>query len=178
MQNLVSMFSKNIVLIGFMGTGKTSVGKIIAKKLNRQAIDVDAYIEQKQGRKIADIFENEGEAAFRQAEKAAVEEISKMENVVITTGGGVVLDKGNIENLKKQGWIVALTATPETIFRRVRNSKHRPLLKSHNMFLEIKRLLAERKPFYAVADYTFETDRKTAGQVAESIIVKLEANLT
>ncbi len=178
MLNLVGLISKNIVLIGFMGTGKTSVGKIIARKLGREAVDVDSFIEEKQGRKISEIFEADGEAAFRKIEKEAVREISQMTNVVITTGGGVVLDPENMENLKKNGWLVALSASPETIFRRVKNSRHRPLLKSPNMFLEIKRLLAERKPFYTAADYTFETDRKTAGQVAENILVTLEGHLS
>ena len=177
MDNVLRIFSKNIVLVGFMGTGKTSVGKILARKLNREVFDVDALIEENEGRKIADIFEEDGEARFRQIEKEAIKKIAENENVVITTGGGAALEAENMQVLRAKGWIVALTASPETIYNRVRNSRHRPLLKSPNMFLEIKRLLAERKKFYEVADYSFETDRKTPSQVADGILMTLEANL-
>src|SRR3989338_3633633 len=131
---------KNIVLIGFMGTGKTSVGKILASKLGRPVADVDQRIEERQKRKIREIFESEGEARFRAFEKEAVAEIASGEGVVITTGGGVVLDPANIAALKKNGILVALSATPETIHRRVKNARHRPLLLKTDVFGEIKRL--------------------------------------
>lgn len=161
---------KNITLVGFMGTGKTSVGKILAKKLARRVIDVDTEIENNEGRHIADIFEREGEGFFRQIEKRTIQGISKERGVIITTGGGAVLDPENIRSLKATGWVVCLSARPETIYRRVRHSRHRPLLAGKNRLGEIRRLLEIRKRFYAEADHQIETDGCTSSQVADAIL--------
>ena len=165
---------KNIVLIGFMGTGKSSVGKILAKKLNRTWVDVDHCIEEKEKRKIAEIFEREGEGYFRRLEKDMVKEVAEGTDLIITTGGGVVIDAENVEALRKKGFLIALTATPETIFQRVNGSRHRPLLKNADKMGEIRRLLEQRRPFYAKADRLFSTDGKTAAQVADAIVDALE----
>lgn len=165
---------KNIVLVGFMGTGKTSVGKALAKKLGRPVIDIDRVIEEKEKRKISDIFEKEGEPRFREIEKETIRAQAAREGAVITTGGGAVLDPQNVEALRKNGTLVALLASPETIFERVSNAKHRPLLIGKDMLAEIKRLLAVREPYYRQSDHQFQTDGRTAGQVADMILNALK----
>ncbi len=167
------MTHKNIVLIGFMGTGKSSVGKALAKKLGRVWVDVDQYIEGQEKKKIAEIFEKDGEPHFRKLEKEAVMQIASRGDLVITTGGGVVLDAENTQALKRNGLIITLAATAETIYSRVKDSRHRPLLKGDKM-AEIQKLLEQRRPLYEKADLTFRTDGKNAGQVAGEIAAALE----
>lgn len=169
--------TRNISLVGFMGTGKTSVGKALGRQSSRNVIDVDQWIENRTRKKIREIFEREGEPHFRALEKEAVAEVAKLEGVVITTGGGAVLDAANVAALKKSGWLVALSAKPETIFERVKDSRNRPLLKCGPTVEtrdEIVRLLNARAPFYAKADYTFETDGLSPDQVAQLILETLE----
>ena len=168
---------KNISLIGFMGTGKTSVGKILGKRLNRPVMDVDLTIEKKEKRKIGEIFKDAGEAYFRSVEKEAIREICRRQGLVITTGGGAVLDTENLEALKASGWVIGLSATPETIYQRVKDSRHRPLLDGEDKLGEVKRLLAVRKPFYEKADFYFETDGRSSAQVAGLILEKLADQL-
>lgn len=160
-----------------MGTGKTSVGKILAKRLGRPVVDVDQWVEQKEQRKISDIFEKEGEPHFRALEREAIRQAAQKEGVVITTGGGAVIDPINVEALKATGVLVALSSRPETIFKRVKNSRHRPLLKGSDVFSEIQRLLEIRKPFYEKADFHFETDGKSSTQVAGMIMKALHEKL-
>ena len=169
--------SKNIALIGFMGTGKTSVGKILAKRLNRPVVDVDLYVEINERKKISEIFEKEGEARCRALEKEAIRQICERQGIVITTGGGAVLDSENLETLKKSGWVINLSATPETIFKRVKDSRHRPLLDGKDKLKEIERLLAVRKPFYDKADFQFESDGRSSSQVAGLILEALAGKL-
>jgi shikimate kinase len=167
------MDSRNVVLIGFMGTGKTSVGKILARRLGRPVVDIDSRIEQTQKRKISDIFEKDGEAFFRKIEKETIVSVAKEEGLVITTGGGAALDPDNLLALREHGILVSLLASPETIFSRVKHSRHRPLLRTHAVFLEIQKLLEKRAPLYEKADMCFHTDGKTPLQVAELILEKL-----
>ena len=166
--------AKNIVLIGFMGTGKSTVGKILAKKMNRKLEDVDHRIEEKEKRRIAEIFEKQGEPYFRKLEKEMVREVAAASNLVITTGGGAVVDEENFSALRQNGIVVALVANAETIYNRVKDARHRPLLKTGDMLGEIRRLLEVRKPCYDCADMKFLTDGKTAAQVAEEIQAALE----
>ena len=171
------MDSRNIVLVGFMGTGKSTVGKILARRLGRTWVDVDQRIEEAEKRKIADIFEKDGESAFRRMEKEMVSQVAGGANLVITTGGGVVLDAENMKALKANGVLVALAATVETVHQRVKDSRHRPLLNlpagqagTQDMQSEIQRLLEARKPHYDRADLKCATDGKTAQQVADEIL--------
>jgi shikimate kinase len=166
--------SKNIVLIGFMGTGKTSVGKMIAQRLKRPLIDVDKHIETVEKRKIADIFAQEGEAYFRSIETKAIAEFSTLRGVVITTGGGSVLNPKNLEALRRGGWLVALRASPETIYERVKDSPHRPLLLIPDRLSEIRRLLEVRSPVYQKADFSFCTDDKTPSETTAEILAAIE----
>ena len=168
------MGHRNIVLVGFMGTGKSTVGKILAKRLGRTWVDVDQRIEEAEKRKIGDIFEKDGEAGFRALEKEMVRRVCGGANLVITTGGGAVLDEENMRALKQNGFLIALDASPETIYQRVKDSRHRPLLKSGDLMGEIRRLLEARRPFYAKADVSFRTDGKTAADVAGAIAGALE----
>ena len=164
------MTPKNIALVGFMGTGKTSVGKILAKRLNRPVVDVDLVIEKSVEKKISEIFESEGEARFRALEKEAIRQICRDQGIVITTGGGAVLDPENIETLKASGCVIGLSAKAETIFKRIKHSRHRPLLNGHDKLKDIQRLLAERRPFYEKADLHFDTDGRSASQMADLIL--------
>ena len=161
---------KNIVLIGFMGTGKSSVGRILARRMKREFVDLDRYLEEKEKRKIREIFEKEGEPYFRAIEKEAVARWAAAENKVITTGGGAIVDPDNFSALKQNGLLITLLAKPETIYERVKNSKRRPLLNdSQDLLAEIKSLLEKRKPYYSRSDFYFDTDGKNASQVARLI---------
>ena len=168
---------KNIALIGFMGTGKTSVGKILGKRLGWTVVDVDLYIEEAEKRRISRIFQEEGEAYFRSLEKQAIGEICKRQDLVITTGGGAVIEPENLECLKRSSWVIGLFATPRTIFKRIRNSRHRPLLDGKDKLGEIEKLLAIRRPFYEKAELRFETDGRSSAQVAGVILEALKGKL-
>lgn len=166
--------NKNISLVGFMGTGKTSVGKSLGRKLSRRVVDIDDLIEKEQKKKISEIFAERGEAYFRVLEKEKIHEICKQKKLIITTGGGAVLDSENAQTLASNGWVIALSASPETIYQRVRHAFHRPLLKVADPLSEIIKLLAQRKPFYQKSDFLIETDGKTPAQIADKIVVILE----
>lgn len=153
-----------------MGTGKTSVGKILARRLGWPVVDVDLYIEAKENKIITDIFEKAGEAYFRLLEKEAIREICKRRQIVITTGGGAALDPENLEALKASSHVIGLSARPETIYRRIKDSRRRPLLDGKDKLKEIERLLAVRKPFYEKADFYFQTDGRSAAQMAGHIL--------
>ncbi len=167
------MPGKNVVLIGFMGTGKSSVGKLLAKYLKREALDLDHLIEAQEKKKIASIFSEKGEAYFRLIEKKIVQKACQNMNSVIITGGGVVLDEENWADLKAAGLVIALDASPRSIFNRVRHSSHRPLLKKEGLYEEIVKLLKQRKPYYKRADIIFHTDGKTPAQVASLLLKKI-----
>jgi shikimate kinase len=151
----------NIALIGFMGTGKTAVGKLLAQKLGKKFIELDALIEKKAGRSIPEIFRRDGEVRFRELEIGAVREVSTQKNIVIACGGGVVLNTINIEHLRKESVIICLTASPSVILRRTAGDRAgRPLLDVADRAQEIKKLLEFRRPFYTrAADITVNTSR-------------------
>ena len=166
----------NIALIGFMGTGKTAVGKVLAEKLGRSFVELDLLIEQKVGKSIPDIFQQDGEIIFRELEIEVTREVSKDKNLVIACGGGIVLNKINIDRLRQQSRIVYLTASPGVILKRVSgDGGERPLLKAANRALNIRELLRFRKPFYErAADITIDTSKLDINSVAEQIIEKLK----
>jgi shikimate kinase len=165
---------KNIILTGFMGTGKTAVGKELSRLLNMKLIDVDSEIEKSEKMTINEIFTHFGEARFREIETEMVKKISQSKNVIISTGGGVVLKQENIDILKKNGVIFWLTASPETILNRTGNSNKRPLLQTENPLTRIKELLSFRKPFYEKADIMIDTEGKSPLQIAEEIIQRVK----
>lgn len=160
----------NLVLTGFMGTGKTSLGKLLAEKLGRCFVDLDQKIEKDTGLSVPKIFELYGEKYFRELEKKAVKEVSKRRNLVIATGGGTVKDEENIRMLKSSGMIICLTTEPEEIFRRTERRGERPVLDSdEDRLATIKKLLAERQKFYAQADYTVDTTEWSPLQIMNDI---------
>ena len=161
----------NLVLTGFMGTGKTSIGKLLAEKLGRCFVDLDQKIEQDTGMTVPQIFEKYGEKYFRELEKNAVKEVAARKNLVIATGGGTVKDEENIRLLKNSGVMVCLTTEPEEIFRRTERRGERPVLDSgdEDRLNTIKKLLAERQKFYAQADYTVDTTEWSPLQIMNDI---------
>ncbi len=165
---------KNIVLTGFMGAGKSSVGKKLSEMLGLAVVDTDDVIEKDSGMDIEEIFSRLGEVRFREMEKEAVKKVSSLKNHIIITGGGVVLDKENLRNLRKNGVIVFLHASPETIYNRVRNETHRPLLQVKNPLEKIVELLEYRESFYANNDLQIDTENLSITGVAEEIKKRLE----
>lgn len=159
-----------------MGTGKSAVGKVLAKKLERKFIELDALIEQKAGKSIPEIFQREGEIAFRELEIQAVKDIARAKRTVIACGGGVVLNRINIDRLRESAVIVYLTASTGVILSRTSGSRTvRPLLNVSDPASRIKTLLKFRRPFYEnAADIKINTSRVDIGAVVEQIIDKLE----
>ncbi|MDR0822278.1 MAG: shikimate kinase [Endomicrobium sp.] len=163
----------NIVLTGFMGTGKSTIGKILAQKSAMSFCDIDAIIEKEKGMTIREIFEKFGEPIFRQIEAETIEKISKLDNIIISCGGGAVLNQKNIENLRRNGKIINLYAEPETIYSRVKGDLSRPVLKGSNPSIEdIKALLENRSKFYANCDIRIDTSKITPQEAADKIKVK------
>lgn len=165
----------NIVLIGFMGTGKTTVSKALSAVTGFQEIDTDAYIVKQQGRSISEIFEKEGETFFRNLETNALKDISEKEGQIISCGGGAVLRDENVEILKEKGNIILLTATPETVFERVKDHTHRPILNSDMSLEHVKELMSQREPRYQeVADVIVNVDANDRVLTCYHIITELE----
>jgi len=161
----------NVILTGFMGTGKTSLGKLLATKLGRPFVDIDKKIETEQKLSIPKIFELYGEEHFRELERAAVKELSERRGLIIATGGGTIKDEENLRLLKDSGVMICLTTEPEEIFARTARRGERPVLDGGgNERLEtIKKLLAERKKFYDRADYQVDTTNWSPIQIIDDI---------
>ncbi len=166
----------SIALIGFMGTGKTAVGKVLAAKLGKEFVELDSLIEQKAGKSIPEIFQQDGEIGFRELEIEVAKEASNQKNTVITCGGGIVLYKINIDRLKKGCIIIYLTAAPDIILKRLSNDQNeRPLLDLPDRASQIKGLLRFRQPFYeSAADIKIDTSKLNTESVAERIMAKLK----
>jgi len=165
----------NIVLTGFMGTGKTAVGQALAKRLNRQFIEVDSKIEQMAGKSISDIFKDSGEIYFRELEIGAIKQAAAGKKQVIACGGGVVLNTINIDRLRETGVIINLVASPQIILKRTSgNAGSRPLLNIQQPAERIRELLKFRKPFYdRAADLIINTSKLNIDAVADKIIDRL-----
>jgi len=165
-----------IALIGFMGTGKTVVGKRLAEKLGKEFIELDALIEKKAGKSIPEVFRRDGEIRFRELEIEATREVAAKKNVVIACGGGIVLNKINVDRLQQECVIVCLTASPAVILRRTSGDKDgRPLLAVADREKQIKELLKFRQPYYArSAKMTINTSRMSINAAADKIIADLK----
>ncbi|ERT67616.1 MULTISPECIES: shikimate kinase [Cetobacterium] len=153
----------NIALIGFMGSGKTTIGRILARSLDMKFIDIDRCISMKEKRTIPEIFEEHGEKYFRDLERSIIEEESKDNNIVISTGGGAIIDNVNIKNLKSTSFVVYLDCDVNTIYERVKRSKTRPLLtNSEDMLQTIQDLYDKRQTLYKISsDFSIKIDSNT-----------------
>ena len=167
------MHKKNIILIGFMGTGKTTVGIALAQKLNWKHVDTDHLIEEREG-SILEIFHKFGEAHYRQIEAKCVRQVTVDSEQIITTGGGSVLLPENRIALKQNGFVVLLTADPATIIKRVREDKNRPLLQG-NLDERVHQLLRDRENAYQFADFTIDTSGRTVEDIVSLIIEQFNA---
>ena len=168
----------NIALIGYMGTGKTAVGQALAKKLGMKFLELDWLIEKQAGKKIAEIFREQGEIGFRELEIEATKQISGEKHCVIACGGGIVLNKINIDRLREGAVMVYLMASPGTILKRIAAEKgQRPLLAVDDQLKTISDMLKFRKPYYErSADITVNTSKMNIAAIAERIIEKLKEN--
>ncbi|MFZ7101914.1 MAG: shikimate kinase [Peptococcaceae bacterium] len=165
----------NIALIGFMGTGKSSVGVRLAERLNWNFVDTDTRIEQKMGLCIPEIFHIYREEGFRLEESLVIKEVAQFSNYVISTGGGIVLKEENIDNLKQSSVLICLRAKPEVILERIKTDGSRPLLKDENPLKMIKKLLELRAQNYSCADYDIDTSEKEVGCIVEEILIYLKS---
>jgi shikimate kinase len=161
---------RNIALIGFMGAGKTSVGRVVAEQLGFEFVDTDALIESRTGKTIPQIFASDGEAHFRSLEHAVVEQLSARDKVVISTGGGLPTNQSNLDSLKTHALVVCLWASADRIWERVKHQSHRPLLQTPNPQERIQELLQSRAPFYRQADVLLHTDNRSQRQVCQQVI--------
>ncbi len=166
----------NIVLIGFMGSGKTAAGKIAAEKLGLRFVDIDKLIEEEQKMPISEIFSTFGEDYFRNMEKEMVARISNEKNQVIATGGGVVLNPENTVNLRKNGTIIWLAVSSETARKRTKSDESRPLLQVTYPEKTIEELLSFRESLYAQADFKIETSNLSVDEVVKKILNKENKN--
>ena len=162
----------NLALIGFMGTGKTSVGRLVAEALHFDFVDTDEQIQAKTGRMISEIFAADGEPAFRALEREAVLELSKHKRVVISTGGGLPTNPENLAELKRHALVICLWSSPDKIWERVRHQTHRPLLHDPDPQRKIRELLSAREPFYKQADILINTDIRTMREVAQQVVLQ------
>lgn len=161
----------NIALIGFMGAGKTTIGRNLAKKINFTFVDTDDEIESRAKMSISEIFELHGEEYFRKIESEALNSVLSRENIVIATGGGVVKNKKNIDKMKIVSTVFYIEATSETIYNNVKNSTHRPLLNCPNPLEKINELLNDRLELYKNScDFIVNVDKTEVDQNVESII--------
>lgn len=163
----------NLTLIGFMGTGKSTVGRICARRLNKRFVDTDSLIVQRVGATIPEIFHSQGESEFRRMERIVVDDLSHQSDLVISTGGGTALDPGNAALLRSCGLVILLTASPEMILRRVGRSQNRPLLANcSDPLARIRALLLEREPKYRhAAHFRVDTGKIHADAAANEVLM-------
>ena len=165
---------KNIVLVGFMGTGKSTVGRLLAQQTQMELVDMDALIEERAEKTIPAIFEQDGEPAFRSMEHDLAKELAGRAGLVIAAGGGIVLNSENVANLAATGIVVCLQASADTILQRVAADAHRPLLEDGEKAERIRSLLQQRRERYAAIPYQVDTESSTPEAVAERILAIYE----
>ena len=167
---------RNIFLVGPMGAGKSTVGRQLSRSLKKRFIDSDKAIEERTGASISLIFDVEGEEGFRRRERAMIEELTALDDVVLATGGGAVMDEENRAHLMSRGFVVYLNAPAMLLVERTARDRSRPLLQTEDPEQRVRELLAERDPVYRqVADTVVETDRRSARHVVREIQTRLEA---
>jgi shikimate kinase len=158
-----------------MAVGKSAVGRNVARKLHRRFVDLDAVIEKKQGRKVREIFESEGEGYFRRLEKQTLREVLSENRQVIATGGGVILDSDNLQLLREKCLLIGLSASPDVLLSRVGKAAKRPLLKGTDLRKRIEALLEQRQSGYAQAHATVDTGGLSIEQVVERVLAIINA---
>lgn len=164
----------NIFLIGFMGCGKSTAARYINRYYDMEYIEMDKQIEEEQGLSISEIFAKRGEECFRRLETELLEKLQSSSGRVVSCGGGTAMREGNVELMRKQGKIVLLTASPETVYKRVKNTHNRPLLEGNMNEAYIRNLMDGRMPLYeAAADIVVETDRKGVSEICREIMEKV-----
>lgn len=161
---------QNVILAGFMGTGKSTVGKILARRLNARFIDMDELIEKKAGKPISRIFADDGEAEFRRMERELARELAGETALVIAAGGGIVLNPDNIRDFSKTGMVICLHASETEIMRRISGSSGRPLLEKGDKFKRIFELMEKRRPLYESISSRIDTSGRTPEEVAGKIL--------
>jgi len=169
----MSIEHPNIILVGFMGTGKSSAGRLIAERLTMEFVDMDDEIVRREGCSIPDIFRDRGEPAFRELERALVIELANRSNLVISTGGGIVLNPDNIRDFSRTGSVFCLQAKPESILRRVEHDQNRPLLQGGDRLTKISELLARRQPLYDAIPQQIDTEGHKPSDTADAVIHKV-----
>ena len=168
---------KNIFLIGFMGSGKSTISKMLSEKLGVMCAEMDEMIVQEQRMPITEIFEKFGESHFRDIETDLVRRLQKQDGVIVSCGGGAVLREENRNMMKQSGVIVLLTATPETILERVKYSTDRPILNGNMTVEYISSLMERRRACYEeAADFAVATDDKSSEEICQEILNKIEQN--
>jgi shikimate kinase len=166
----------NLFLVGMPGCGKSTLGRLLAKRLNKLFYDADVELERRLGVTIPVIFELEGEPGFRDREETILGELVAHTNIILSTGGGVVLRPSNRERLKQSGTVLYLHATPATLWERTRHSKHRPLLQAADPLARVQELYAIRDTLYRdVADAVVESDREQVSRLAHRLEQQLRA---
>ncbi len=161
---------RNLALTGFMGTGKSIVGRQVARELGFEFVDTDNLVEELAGVSIAEIFSQSDEAVFRKMERDVVAQLVHRDNTVIAAGGGLVVDPVNLESLKTHALIVCLWASPEAIWQRCRIQTHRPLLHDPDPQARIRELLAQREPHYRQADIIISTEIRPQREVVQQVV--------
>jgi len=157
----VTLHRGNLFLVGLMGAGKSTLGRQLARRFQKRFVDADHELEERLGVSIPTIFEIEGEAGFRDREEAVIDDLTRLSDVVLATGGGAVLRPASRERLKANGTVIYLYADPETLWHRVRNSRHRPMLQAVDPRQRLHDLFAQRDPLYReVADHVIPSDRE------------------
>jgi shikimate kinase len=173
----MSKEEKNIILFGFMGTGKSAIARRLGDRLDCPVVEMDDLIEEREGMSISSIFAEKGEEYFRRCERDLVMELSREGGKVIATGGGVVLNPDNIRDFENAGIVLCLTARPEVILSRVENETYRPLLEVENRLAKIEELLATRRIFYDRIESRIDTSDLTVEDVVGCIIGMTETNI-
>lgn len=174
MKDLEKFREHNIVLIGFMGTGKSTVSDYLSTRFSMKIVEMDSEIAKREQMSIPDIFSTYGEEYFRDLETRLLVEMQAQRNTVISCGGGVALRERNVAEMKKNGYVVLLTASPETVYERVKDNDDRPLLSGRKNVKGISELMEQRRGKYeAAADVVINTDNKTVTQVCEELIMRL-----
>ena len=158
-----------------MGAGKTTIGRLVAKRLSSDFYDSDHEIESRTGADIPWIFEIEGEKGFRKRETTVIAELCELDNIVLSTGGGVVLSQENCKRLKDNGVVIYLKSSAEKLFKRIQTDKRRPLLQTDDKLCRIRDILKDREPMYeSLADEVIMTDRQTVNQIVKQILNKIK----